>query len=108
MDGKTMFANLKDAQANAIKFVVDKIEDFGENVFLHVFNITHHDDLSAYICDDFCYFIESIEMNYESKWLNSLFYSYAKNLIPYSKLEQIEGNLQELIDNLLINEADLT
>jgi hypothetical protein len=68
-----------------------------EKVFKLVYAITNHPDLSSYVSDDFGLIIQSLEINYNDYWLNSLWLEYKKGNLPHGQLMETEGELIDLI-----------
>ncbi|MET3018103.1 hypothetical protein [Flavobacterium hydatis] len=68
-----------------------------EKVFKLVYSITNHPDLSSYVSDDFGLIIQSLEINYNNYWLNSLWLEYKKGNLPHGLLAETKGELIDLI-----------
>ncbi len=82
---------ITEIKRNKPKSAFDYIEDFVEEIFVHVFQNTNSDDLSAYISDDFGMFFEAMHMKIEDEWLNGLISVYADGEIPCDLISPLKG-----------------
>ncbi len=62
------------------------LDDIREKVFLEIYNRTNHDDMAAYISDDFGLICESELLDYKDDWLNKLIECYQHAQFPYGEL----------------------
>lgn len=54
-------------------------------------------DLASYVSDDFGLFSDALQINYNNAWLNGLWIKYKEMEIPYGEIDNIEGNLNNLL-----------
>ena len=82
------------------KAELEYVEDFVEEVFVHVFEQTQSDDLSAYVSDDFGLLAEALHLGYEDEWLNGLATIYSDGRIPCETVEPKPGMLRDHLSRL--------
>mgnify|MGYP000845232395 FL=1 len=54
-------------------------------------------DLASYVSDDFGLFSDALQINYNNAWLNGLWIKYKEMEIPHGEIDNIEGNLNNLL-----------
>jgi hypothetical protein len=74
---------------------LEYIEDFVEEVFVHVFEQTRSDDLSAYVSDDFGLVAQALHAGYEDETLNGLVDIYGQCRIPCDTIAPAVGTLRD-------------
>ena len=59
------------------------LNDIQEKVYSEVYNITNHDDMAAYISEDFALICESELLGYKDSWLTKLIECYQNAQFPF-------------------------
>ena len=76
------------------------INDFMDEVFVHVFTQTESDDLAAYVLEDFALLADAAHVGYEDEWLNGLAAVYAKGKIANDNVKPLPGTLHDHLEKL--------
>ena len=88
-----LFAAVSNLLRDTPREDLEYIEDFVEKVFVHVFERTGSDDLSAYVSDDFGLLAQALHVGYEDQQLNGLAHAYGQSSVPCARIAPVAGSL---------------
>ena len=70
------------------------VDAISELAFLSTYDLTQHDDLAAYVSDDFELIASAMALDIEDPWINGLWQSYKKGSFPYREVELVPGPIE--------------
>lgn len=80
---------------------IDVIDEIEQVAFLKTLNMTGHDDLSAFVSEDFILILKSYCLGSNNRWLISLFNYYAQNKFAYKELDLTRKSFNAVMSKIL-------